>query len=169
MTRHVRGSLFIDYVRMLRAHKGVDWTRHLVTADLAYLDQQIDLGAWYPMASFERMGNAILVEIAGNSLDAVAMWGKITVTQLRALYPGIVAEGDPLETLGRFRVMHSTFFDFEAFTFTEARLGNASIQIQYFMGDTAEEAAAHQAMGFFEAVLSASGATSVWASFSQRK
>ena len=33
----VKGILFVDYVRMLRAHKGVDWSARLPAEDVPYL------------------------------------------------------------------------------------------------------------------------------------
>jgi hypothetical protein len=62
--RNVKGTLFVDYVRMLRRHRGFDWSRHLTPADLELLTGRIEPESWYPMAAFERMGLAILTEIA---------------------------------------------------------------------------------------------------------
>src|SRR5688500_11434381 len=58
--RHVRGQLFVDYVRMLRAQKTVDWSQRLTAEDIWFLSTRIDPDAWYPMETFERMGNEIL-------------------------------------------------------------------------------------------------------------
>jgi len=57
--RNVKGVLFADYIRMIRSHKGIDWTRLLTIEDLSFLRTQIQPDEWYPMASFERLGNAI--------------------------------------------------------------------------------------------------------------
>ena len=37
MSRHVKGILFADYVRMIRGHKTVEWRQHLHDEDLRYL------------------------------------------------------------------------------------------------------------------------------------
>lgn len=166
--RNVKGVLFADYVRMMRGHKGVDWKRHLEEADVAFLSQRIDPAGWYPMTSFERMGNAILAEVAGGDVDLARMWGRVSVDQLRASMPTLVAENDPLETLMRFRVLRSTFFDFEPLDVLGASPDHAAIQIRYHMGDQAEEAASLQTMGFFERLLVVAGADSVNAKFKSR-
>lgn len=168
MTRNVKGVLFADYVRMIRGHKHVDWTRHLEPRDLDFLRARIDAGGWYPMASFERMGNAILREVAGDDLRAVRMWGALSVDQLRAAWPTLVADGDPRETMMRFRVLRSTFFDFEALTVATLVDDHADLVVHYHMGAIAEEAASHQTMGFFERLLEVAGATEVTAEFAQR-
>jgi hypothetical protein len=70
-SRHrVKGILFVDYVRMLRAHKGVDWAERLPAEDLPYLHRSIHPGSWYPMDTFERMGNQILQLVARGDLTS---------------------------------------------------------------------------------------------------
>src|SRR5262245_14317175 len=112
--RNVRGILFLDYVRMLKAHKSAEWKALLEPADLPYLAQRIDSNAWYPMATFERMGNAILRFVANRQLLPVQMWGRFSAAALRAAHPNLLAPNDPVESLNRFRVMRETFFDFNA-------------------------------------------------------
>lgn len=165
--RHVRGSLFRDYVRMIRAQKHVNWQDTLPAADVAYLTDRIDLDAWYPMASFERLGLAILGEMGAN-MEAVRLWGRMTVGQLCDRHPALVAGGDPLESLMRFQVLRSSLFDFDAFHFEAVSPGDATLVIRYHMSDTAEKAASYQALGFFEEVLNVSGATAVKAEFASR-
>ena len=150
---------------MIRGQKSVDWKAHLQPEDMRYLGERIDPAGWYPMASFERMGNGILAEIASGDVEAARMWGRISVDQLRAKEPMLVAEGDPLETLMRFRVMRATFFDFEALAVRSAITDHASIMIHYHMGAVAEEGASYQTLGFFERLLEIAGATSVMATF----
>ena len=78
----VKGTLFVDYVRMLRAKKGVDWARYLAPQDMPYLEQQISPEEWYPMAAFERMGLAILAEVAQSDMGLVRHWGRIQIDWL---------------------------------------------------------------------------------------
>jgi hypothetical protein len=162
------GILFADYVRMIRAHKGVDWSKHLQPEDLVYLQSRVDRAGWYPMATFERLGNAILAEVAGGDLQAVRMWGRLSVDALRAANPALLAEGDPIETLMRFRVLRATYFDFEALDVIMLVDGHAQIGIAYHMGNPAEEAASLQTMGFFERLLELAGAEDVYARFTTR-
>jgi hypothetical protein len=163
--RNVRGSLFLDYVRMLKAHKGVEWQGLLSADDLPYLKAKIDTAAWYPMATFERMGNAILKFVAGDSMRPVQMWGRFSAAQLRAANPMLLEPGDPCETLTRFRVMRETFFDFEALQVLMLHDGEAQIAVHYYMGMPAEEAASYQTMGFFEGLLELAAAKDIRASF----
>ncbi len=159
--RHVKGHLFVDYVRMLRGHKNVDWSGELPRDDLALLRERIDLEAWYPMPSFERMGNVILRHVAHDDLNAVRMWGRFSVDQLRNANPILVAPGDPIETLNRFRVMRATFFDFDALEVPMLHDDEAHVVVHYHMGMPAEEAATWQTLGFFERLLEIAGARDI--------
>src|SRR5688572_17505025 len=113
VTRQVKGILFVDYVRMLRGHKDVDWSTYLPPEDLRYLLERVEPSGWYPMETFERMGNQILRLVARGEMMAVRSWGRLSVDQLRSAQPMLVEPGDPVETINRFRVLRSTYFDFD--------------------------------------------------------
>ena len=158
----------MDYVRMLRSQKAVDWAKHLASDDLPYLQMQIDPGHWYPMTTFERMGNAILTMVTRGELFPVQLWGRYSAAQLRAANPMLLAPNDPPETLSRFRVLRQTFFDFDALEVPLLHDNEAQIVVRYFMGMPAEEAASYQTMGFFEGLLELAGARDVRAAFQDK-
>jgi hypothetical protein len=165
MARHVRGSFFSDYVRMLRRKKHVDWSKVFEPEDLGYLVQRIEPDAWYPMATFERFGVAILTHIEGATLNAVRLWGRFSVNEFVTAHPELIAPNHPVESLMRLKVLRATLFDFPAFTVPMLGEGNAYVDIHYQMGAVAEEAACHQTLGFCEGVLALAGATRVQAAF----
>lgn len=92
----------------------------------------------------------------------------MSVDQLAAATPSLVAEGDPVDTMMRFRVQRATYFDFEALEIPTLTVDHAHVVIHYFMGPTAEEAASFQTMGFFERLLERAGATAISARFLER-
>lgn len=166
--RQVRGVLFLDYVRMLRSQKSVDWSRHLAANDLPYLQQQIDPASWYPMTTFERMGTAILTTVTRGELFPVQLWGRYSAAQLGAANPLLLQPNDPPETLSRFRVLRETFFNFNALDVPLLHDDEAHIVIRYYMGTPAEEAASYQTMGFFEGLLELAGGRDVRAVFQDK-
>ncbi len=168
VTRRVRGVLFVDYVKMLKAQKGIVWRNHLPDQDLIYLTMKIDPDAWYPMATFERFGNQILRTTAGGVMLTVQLWGRFSAGQLRTAHPNLLAPGDPVETLNRFRVMRETFFDFPALEVPVLHVDETQIVVRYHMGKLAEEAASYQTMGFFEGLLELAGVRDLRASFRER-
>ncbi|MBV8757697.1 MAG: hypothetical protein JO257_10490 [Deltaproteobacteria bacterium] len=164
--RQVRGILFLDYVRMIKANKSTDWG--LPDEDMRWVGERIDKDGWYPMASFERMGNAILRHVAGGQLNAVYQWGRMSAAQLAAAHPMLLAKGDPVETINRFRVLRATYFDFEALQVPMLHDGEAQIVIHYYMGMPAEEAASLQTQGFFEGLLGLAGAREIRSTFKEK-
>jgi hypothetical protein len=168
VAHRVKGILFVDYVRMIRRSKGTDWSRALEPEDMGLVLSRIDADAWYPMESFERLGNAILKHIAHGEVEAARLWGRLSVDPMLASAPSLVSPEDPIETLMRFRVLRSTFFDFEALFVTTLVDDHADILVSYHMGPMAEEAASYQTMGFFERLLELASATRIEATFKER-
>ena len=168
MPRHVKGTLFVDYVRMLRSRKQTEWGRHLAAADLRYLSDRIETNAWYPMETFERFGLAILEEVARGDLFVVRTWGRLQAEYLADKLSGLLVAGDPRESLMRFQVVRQSFFDFDAVTIPELSDASARVFVNYGMGSRAEQAAAHQTLGFFARLVELAGAGSVRSGFEQR-
>jgi hypothetical protein len=164
----VRGLLFLDYVRMIRGHKRVDWTPYLQPEDRELLAQPIDVAGWYPMETFERLGIAIVREIARGQLMAVRMWGRFQIEMVRSVHPTLVADDDPRETLLRFQTLRHAFFDYDALDVVEVRDDRGTVGIAYGMGAEAEEAACVQTMGFCERLVEMAGARDVVADFRAR-
>jgi CheY-like chemotaxis protein len=165
--RQVRGILFLDYVRMLRRSGSPNLARHLRPEELALLTQRIDLGAWYPMETFERLGLAILSEVVGGEVDAVRLWGRSQIPQILGFFPELRAEGDARDTLIRFNNLMGSLFDFPAVELEEINDEAASLRIAYGMGPAAEEAASWQTFGFYEALAEAAGAEQVRGRFTR--
>jgi hypothetical protein len=168
MVRHVRGSLFVEYVRMLRAAKRVRWDERLAPADAALLAQRVDEAAWYPMETFERFGLAILETIARGDLEVVRAWGKVTAGSVARRHPELTVEGDPLGALARFHEARHGFFDFDAVRLAKLQDGEVRAELAFRMSPPAERAASYQTMGFFEGLVALSGGREVAAEFLAR-
>jgi hypothetical protein len=153
MPGHVKGVLFADYVRMLRAHRGRAWHDFLEPEDLVFLHQTIDVEAWYPMASFERLGVAVFQVSAEGDLGLVRDWGRASVARVVGANEQVLVPGDPRESLMRFFVLRRSLFDFEALSMLQLCDASASIGVEYGMLPMAERAAAVQTMGFFEGLV----------------
>ena len=165
MPGHVKGVLFADYVRMLRAYRGRSLLEYLEPGDLAYLDQEIDFDAWYPMESFERLGLAIFQAIAEGDLGLVRDWGRASVARVVGAHQQVVVPRDPRESLMRFFVLRRSFFDYDALSMLQLTDESASIGIEYGMSPAAERAASVQTMGFFEGLIGLAGGRDVRAEF----
>ena len=162
------GVLFVDYVRMLRAHRDRSWQRYLLPEDLPFLERTLEPDAWYPMASFERLGIAILNVVAAGNLEIVRQWGRASAAHVAGTVEHVVVAGDPRESLMRFQVLRRSFFDFEALTMLQICDASAEVQIRYGMSKPAEEAAAVQTRGFFEGLVELAEGRGIEASFLER-
>ena len=165
MPGHVKGVLFADYVRMLRAHRGRTWHEFLEPEDITFLHQEIDLDAWYPMVTFERLGVAIFQAIAEGDLGLVRDWGRASVARVVSLNHHVLVAGDPRESLMRFFVLRRSLFDYEALSMLQLCDASASIGVEYGMQPLAEQAAAVQTMGFFEGLIGLAEGKDVRAEF----
>lgn len=153
---------------MIRRQKDVDWGQVLLVTDMPYLRKHVDEDQWYPMATFERMGVAILRHMEGATLDAVRLWGRFSASTYAEHHADLVEPGAPVESLMRLKVLRSTLFDFPAFDIPMLIDGHAYVSITYYMGPVAEEAACYQTLGFCEGVLSLAGARNLRTEFLER-
>ena len=166
--RKVRGVLFVDYVRMLRAHRDRRWTAWSQAEDLEFLERKLDPSGWYPMATFERLGLAVLNTVAANDFALVRRWGRESVEAVVKAADQLLVPGDPRESFMRFQVYRRTFFDFEALSVLQVCDRSAQLQVAYGMASAAEQAAAIQTLGFFEGLIAAAGGTGVRGAFTER-
>jgi hypothetical protein len=153
MPGRVKGVLFVDYVRMLRARPDEGWRARLLPEDLPYLEHTIDPEGWYPMATFERLGLCILDAVAHNDLERVRQWGRASVAHVAHTVEGVIVPGDARESLMRLHAFRRSFFDFEALAILSICDGSAEVQMSYGMSPEAEEAACVQTQGFFERLI----------------
>jgi hypothetical protein len=153
---------------MLRRSKHVQWERLLPPEDVVYLKQRVEAEAWYPMATFERFGVAILENVEGATLEAVRLWGRFSASVYATEHIELIAPREPMETLMRLRVLRGTLFDFPAFDIPMLIDNQALVSMSYQMGPVAEEAACVQTMGFCEGILALAGAPAVRAEFDTR-
>lgn len=168
MAGQVKGTLFVDYVRMLRSRKDIDWARYLEPEDLPFLSQRIALEGWYPMATFERFGLAILAEITRDDLFLARAWGRMSAEFLVTDNEQLLVSDDPRESLMRVLVFRKSFFDFEVVSIPQLTDGHATIHVHYGMAPRAEQAAAFQTLGFFGRLVELSGAAGVMTQMTQR-
>ncbi|MEZ4360484.1 MAG: hypothetical protein R3B48_09900 [Kofleriaceae bacterium] len=155
--RLVRGALFVDYVRIVKRQRAGS-SEHLEPEDLAFLMESIDVTAWYPMATFERFGLAILEALPGTGTEAIRLFGRAQLGGLLSQFPTLLVPGYPRDSLMRLRVLMSSFFSFPALDVLSIDDTSAEVTIQYGMCADAERAASWQTLGFFEGLLSLSGA-----------
>ncbi|MBK5257268.1 MAG: hypothetical protein JJE39_14670 [Vicinamibacteria bacterium] len=168
MERRVKGSLFVEYVRMLRSRKDVDWSRYLKAEDHPYLAVRIDPEAWYPMETFSRFGLGILDEIAHGDPFLARAWGRVSADHLVAIHGQLLVKGDPRESLMRVLVLRGSFFDFDAVAIPHLTDRHAEVHVNYGMSARAEQAASLQTLGVFGRLVELAGGRGVLTALTRR-
>jgi CheY-like chemotaxis protein len=166
MTWHVKGILFKDYVRMIKRYPEIDWGKYLRPEDREILDGLILPSQWYPLETYQRCGSAVYREIARGDPEMARSWGRAGMDDLVELYHNnLVEEGDPLETLDKFKGINSRLFDFEGFDLTVSGKDQVYIVVDPEFGELEMEAYSCQMMGSFERLIQLSGAVNIKAEF----
>jgi len=121
------------------------------------------------MASFERIGAAILHRVADWSFAVPYAWGRVSAEQLSRMFANLVVAGSPSGTLIQLHGLRGAFFSFDPVVVTACNEKEATIEIDYEMCDIPEAAACYQAMGFYEGIVGLAGGKQAKASFSKRR
>lgn len=166
MSKQVKGSLFVEYVRMIKKNKHIRWDEYLTPYELGFLDQIILPSQWYPYEIYRQYGAAIFREIAGGKPQLACSWGKETMDRLAELYKdNLIEEGDPVASLRRFKALTQNFFNFDSFDITIHGDNHVEIAINPAFGTEAVRGYSYQMLGSFQRLVELSGADRVQAEF----
>jgi len=168
MNKHVKGTLFLDYVRMIRKRKEVDWSKHLTPEDRKVLGQMVLPSEWYPLETFQRCGVAVLKEIARGDLEMVRVWGRTSMDELMKIYKNLAEETQPLKALEKLQLLRRRFFDFEGLEISPLGGNQVQVKVDMAFGGVADEAYAYQILGAIERLLERSGAKKIQSQFVQK-
>lgn len=168
MAKHVKGTLFLDYVRMIRKRKEVDWSKHLSREDLDVLGRMVLPSEWYPLETFQRLGVAVLREIAKGDVQVVRAWGQKSMDELIKIYKNLAEGNDPLQALDKLQALRRRFFDFEGLEISPQGGNRVRVKIDLAFGGVADEAYAYQMLGTIERLLELTGAKNIQSQFIQR-
>ncbi len=171
MTKNVKGTLFLDYVRMVKSRKDIDWRKYLIEDDMKYLDknERILPSTWYPFDAFERMGIGVFTEIGGGDMEMVRLWGQVSTDLLVKVYKTLVQPGDPVRSAKRFDIFRSGFFDFPGVELNiDAEKSILTLSVFFSDNMAAVEAQAYQALGGIERLLELAGAENIQYTFQAR-
>jgi len=169
LVKKVRGTIFVDYVRMIKSRKEIDWSEHLLPDDMVYLHRKIRNDEWYPFSTFERMGLAIINTIARGDFDAVRKWGQFLTRKLVEIHESLLRKNDPMETIMRFQILRGSFFDFDPIHIQNISPFYVKFEMNFGMSEIAEKAATYQLLGYLEILLDLAGAKDVKYEFSKMK
>jgi len=109
----VKGTMLIDYARLIRANKDRNWSKYLEPEDMEIIKGKIFSSVWYHYKSFERIGMAVFHEIAGSNIETARVFGRFFWKNLlTGVYRTILSDRDPYRCLERYAILREQFFNF---------------------------------------------------------
>ena len=112
--RSVKGSVILDYVKMIRANPHLPWSDHLQPGDLEVINQLILPASWYPLDLFQRVGLAVFKLVAKENYSLLRAYGRALADKMHAENPGLLVKGRPLDTLHKYRAIQDRLYSFKA-------------------------------------------------------
>lgn len=108
----VKGTILIDFVRLIRANQNLPWDKYLTPEDINFMKTRIMPSSWYPMEIYERMGYATFMLIGKGDLKNSRAFGAFSTQEtFYNVYKNILfKEGEsPISMLKRFVVLRKQF------------------------------------------------------------
>ena len=149
--RKVKGTMLVDYVRLIRSRKDIDWDKHLTKEDLEIIQGRIFPLGWYPYETFQRCGLAVLHEIANDDLKIVRALGRITMQNLvEKTYHKLAQAKDIFDAFKALQAIRSRFFNFASPYYEKAGPSSIRIILEGAPDEEGLEALCYQVIGNYE-------------------
>jgi hypothetical protein len=158
----VKGSLMLDYVRLIRANRDRNWDRWLKPADWEIINGKVLPSQKFPYELFRRIGFAVFKEIAQSNLETVRGFGRFNIRGLIQVYQAsILVPGDPMTSVRKLSQLRKLFMEGGGETRMEAR-GPKGLRYEVMLpeGETHDEgtqAYAYQIAGNLEELIERAG------------
>jgi hypothetical protein len=112
----VKGTVIMDYVRIVRENPDRDWKRYLKDEDWEIINGDVLPSVWYPYEFFHRLGYAMFKEMAQSNLEAVRLFGKMNIRNTLQVYKGVLVPRDPVASAENFANLRRNFIRADADT-----------------------------------------------------
>ena len=131
--KRVKGSIFIDFVKTIKASKNPAYEKYLTAEDKQLLSQRLLPSAWYPFETFKHALEGIFEVLAKKNLDTVRGWGRVYGEAIiSGFYTGIIRDGRPLESLQKYPTYLKNMLDFGSMEVKESGTNEALVTIRNF-------------------------------------
>ena len=94
--KKVKGTMLIDFVRMVRSNKNLDWNKYMQPEDWDFINSKILPSNWYPFDFYARLGWASFNLVGNGDLELARLNGQIMAQHLfETTYTSMVKFKDP--------------------------------------------------------------------------
>ncbi len=113
MSVKVKGSLLVDYARLIRANKEIDWTQWLDAEEMEIVNNEVMTSAWYSYRVFRKLAWACFQGIACGDLELTATFGRFILQNQLSVYQNVRVPNDPVASIKNFARFWQNFFQGE--------------------------------------------------------
>lgn len=108
--RMVKGSIVLDFVKMVKKYKNLDWNKYLKPEDWEIINTIVLPSKWYPIDFYKRCSMAAFQLISKGDLEGARSNGRLMARHLfETTYKSLGALTDPMLALQKFVQMYATF------------------------------------------------------------
>ena len=160
----VKGSLFVYFVKVIRANKTGAYDALLTDEDRQVLEGRILPSSWYPFETYKRCFCAVASVEAHNDPTVIRGWGRRFCDEIMlTIYKRMIIDTTPMQSLQRYVSMFSMFFNFGTLQLEAQGPQKAVLDIRDFDPEFQE---LHQLFfGWLERSLELTGARNVRTQF----
>lgn len=156
--KQVKGTMLLDFVRIIRSNKGMDWNKHLKPEDWEVINSLVLPTKWYPFEFYLRCAMASFILLAKGKLETARLNGRFMAKSLfESTYKSIVNSKNPMKGLNQFVLTYGSFFNFSSLKFEEVEEKHAKIHHDYDTGKDVIMPYCHQLMGMFDTLVQMTG------------
>jgi len=98
----IKGTMLVDYIRMIRANKDKNWDKWLTDEDRQIVNQTVLPSSWYPYQTFSNIGFATFKELANSDMKTAKTFGRMAMKNLLKLYQHILMPDDPVSSVKKY-------------------------------------------------------------------
>ena len=155
--KKIKGSLLVDFVRMIRTFKDLDWNKYLKPEDWQVINSIVLPSKWYPLELYKRCSWAGFMLLAKGNLEVARANGQMSAKRMfESTYKSVVAAKDPLKALNQFVMTWSSLSNFSMIRFEKITDKQAKIHRMDY-DQQGEEAFCQQMAGMFETAVEMTG------------
>ena len=156
--KKVKGTMLLDFVRMIRQNKGKDWNKFLKPEDWEIVQSNILPSKWYPYQTYIRCALAAFELLAGGKLELARANGQMMAKALfEKTYKSVVEVKDPMKGLNQFVRFYGAFFNFSSLKIEKIDEKHVEIYHNYDAGAQANMPYCNQLMGMFDVLVEMNG------------
>lgn len=163
----VKGTLLIDFVKVVRSEKTGLFNPYLTDQDRQIISQRILASEWYPAETYKNLFNAVVKVGAKGDMEMVRQWGRVYGEKIITnIYKTLVADVKPMEVISKYKTIVKRFHDFGETDCDQLSRTSALMTIKNFFPEF--EPVFHLIRGWIERNLELSGAKDVKSEFIAR-